>query len=205
MKKVSCLFLLFLTLNVVLHAPVAIAQSTQSALRFDLGENTGWVPYRVGKSVDQAGILSELVVLIEEYSGIKFESVNWPMRRAEFALIKGIVDFDFICTAWFQGGTYGRNFVISEPLFEINEYVITLKDKKHLFPTLESIYTKPIGTIAGYFYFDDYQFTRVDFRDEESLLKALKYERVDAIILEYETAKHWAKIQNGNGRASYDG
>ena len=187
---------LLLMLSLFSYGPAVIAQNNPTTLHFDLGENTGWAPYRTGKTAEQAGILSEIILLIEEYSGIKFENVNWPQKRAEFALLKGLVDFDFICTAWFPGGKYGRNFVISEALFEINEYVITLKGNKHLFPTLDSIYTQPIGTIAGYFYFDDYRFTRADFRDEEGLIKALKYKRVEAIILEYETAKHWAEIQN---------
>lgn len=192
--SISHMFLLMISIN--LYAPLVVAQAEPSVLKFDLGENTGWAPYRTGKTADQAGILAELILLIEASSNIKFESVNWPQKRAEFALVKGIVDFDFICTAWFPGGTYGRKFVISEPLFEINEYVITLKGNKQLYPTLESIYTKPIGTIAGYFYFDDYQFTRVNFRDEDALIKALKFKRVDAIILEQEAAKHWASIHD---------
>jgi hypothetical protein len=194
MKKMPVYFLMITIFSAFSLPPLVIAQDSTTTLHFDLGENTSWAPYRIGKTPGQDGILSELVVLIEKYSGITFTAVNWPMKRAEFALIKGLVDFDFICTAWFPGGTYGRNFVISEPLFEINEYVITLKGNKHLFPTLDSIYTKPIGTIAGYFYFDDYQFTRVDFSDEESLIKALKYKRVQAVILEYEAAKHWAEV-----------
>lgn len=195
MNKIS--ISLFLLLIVICsYAPLAAAQSETNVLKFDLGESTGWVPYRTGKTADQAGILADLILLIEETSNITFDSVHWPQKRAEFALVKGIVDFDFICTAWFPGGTYGRKFVISEHLFEINEFVITLKGNKHLFPTLESIYTKPVGTIAGYFYFDDYQFTRVNFRDEDALIKALKYKRIDAIILEQEAAKHWANINN---------
>lgn len=196
MKKILIYLLLSTIFSVFSFSSTVIAQTSSRALHFDLGENAGWVPYKTGKTIDQDGILAELVVLIEEYSDITFEAVNWPMKREKFALIKGIVDFDFICTAWFPGGTYGRNFVISEPLFEINEYVITLKGNKHLFPALDSIDTKPIGTIAGYFYFDDYKFTRVDFHNEEGLIKALKYKRVNAVILEHESAKHWADIHN---------
>ncbi|MBA6392433.1 transporter substrate-binding domain-containing protein [Colwellia sp. BRX10-3] len=41
-------------------------------------------------------------------------------------------------------------------------------------------------------------FIRADFRDEQSLIRALKHGRVNAVILEYETAKHRAKIHNLN-------
>lgn len=193
--KSVCIFLVIF-LNVMSFLTSAVAQEKTGTLHFDLGESKGWVPYRTGQDNSQSGILAELVLLIEQYSAIDFQPVNWPMKRAEFALKKGIVDFDFVCTAWFGGGNYGEQFVISEPLFEIKEFVVTLKGNKHLYPGLESIYGKRIGTIAGYFYFDDDKFTRTDFRDEDTLIQALKYKRVDAVILEYETAKHWAKIHN---------
>ncbi|ARD44371.1 transporter substrate-binding domain-containing protein [Colwellia sp. PAMC 21821] len=195
MQKISTCLFVTIIFSALFFTSVVIAKAKPSTLYFDLGENNGWVPYRAGKRIDQEGILSELVLLIEAYSGINFESVNWPMKRAEFALKKGIVDFDFVCTAWFEGGIYGNQFVISEPLFEIHQYVITLKGNKHLYPTINSTHTKTIGTIAGYFYFDDDEFVRADFRDEKSLVLALKHQRIQAIILEYESAKYWAEIQ----------
>lgn len=196
MRKISIYLLFSILLCNFSFASTALVPDKPVTLNFDLGESNGWVPYRTGHISGQAGILAELVLLIEAYSGISFEAVNWPQKRAEFALVKGIVDFDFICTSWFEDGAYGNQFVISEPLFEINQYVITLKGNKHLFPTLDSIHREAIGTIAGYFYFDDKEFTRADFRDEKNLMLALKHKRINAIILEGETAQHWAEIEN---------
>ena len=183
-------------LSVISIAPEAMAQAKPANLTFDLGESNGWVPYRAGKTIEQAGILAELALLLQSYTDIKFNAVYWPMKRAEFAMANGIVDFDFICTSWFGEGNYGSQFVISEPLFEIREYVVTLKNNKQLFPNLDSIHAQAIGTIAGYFYFDDNEFIRADFRDENNLMQALKYHRVKAVILEHETAKHWAKVHD---------
>lgn len=196
MKNLVIYTLLCILFSAFLCISKVSAEEKSTTLHFDLGENSGWVPYRTGKDESQTGILAELTLLLEQHTTIEFQNVNWPMKRAEQALKKGIVDFDFVCTAWFDSGNYGEQFVISDSLFEIEEYVITLKGNEHLFPTLDKIYNKSIGTVAGYFYFDDQKFTRVNFRDEESLMKALKYKRVDAVILEYETAKHWAKIHN---------
>jgi len=183
-------------LSVISIVPEAMAQAKPANLTFDLGESNGWVPYRAGKTIEQAGILAELARLLQSYTDIKFNAVHWPMKRAEFGMANGIIDFDFICTSWFGDGNYGSQFIISEPLFEINEFVVTLKGNKHLFPNLDSIHAKPIGTIAGYFYFDDNEFIRADFRDENNLMLALKHQRVKAVILEHETAKHWAKVHD---------
>jgi ABC-type amino acid transport substrate-binding protein len=118
------------------------------------------------------------------------------MKRAEQALVNGIVDFDFICREWLKNGDIGDDFVASIPLFEINEYVVTLKQNRDLYPTLDAIYGENIGTIGGYFYFDDDKFTRVDFLDENKLMKGLKHGRFNGIILDIETAKHWAKVND---------
>ncbi|MFQ3248523.1 substrate-binding periplasmic protein [Glaciecola sp.] len=165
-------------------------------LFFDLGSDGGWVPYRIGDEEGEKGILADLIELMESYSTINYQSVHLPMKRAEQSLIQGVVDFDFICSEWFPNGNIGDNFMLSDELFEINEYVITLKKNKELFPTLDSIYGHSVGTIGGYFYFDDDKFTRVDFIDENTLLKGLKHGRFKAIILEGETAKHWAKVND---------
>tara|TARA_R110000737_G_scaffold66431_3_gene94453 strand:+ start:615 stop:1379 length:765 start_codon:yes stop_codon:yes gene_type:complete len=198
MLKFFIFILLFITLCIASFSTAVLAQTQDkpASLSFDLGENNGWAPYRTGKTQEQAGILAELTILLQLYTDIEFEAVNWPAKRSEFALKNGIVDFDFICTSWFGEGNYGSQFVISEPLFEIREYVVTLKHNKQLFPNLDSIHAQAIGTIAGYFYFDDNEFIRADFRDENNLMQALKYHRVKAVILEHETAKHWAKVHD---------
>lgn len=196
MNKLYLVFFPLIFFSLCFFSSVVKGIDEPAVLHFDLGDNNGWVPYRTGKTIDQVGILAEVALLLEAYTDISFQSVNWPMKRAELALIEGTVDFDFVCTAWFSNGDFGSQFVVSEPLFEINEYIVTLKGNEKLFPTLERTYGKPIGTVAGYFYFDDSKFERVDFRDEKNLMKALKHQRVKAIIFEHETAKFWANFHN---------
>jgi ABC-type amino acid transport substrate-binding protein len=101
-----------------------------------------------------------------------------------------------VCLEWLTDGQLGANFVATVPLFEITEHLITLKNNVHLFPTRESIFNKRVGTIAGYFYFDDNEFIRSDFLNENSLILGLKKQRFKVAILERETAKYWAKRNN---------
>jgi ABC-type amino acid transport substrate-binding protein len=133
---------------------------------------------------------------LEADSGIQFQTVNFPQKRAAKALIDGLVDFDFTCLEWFKDNDLGPEFVATESFFEITEYIISLKKNVHLFPNPESIFGNRVGTISGYLYFDDDKFTRTDFLNENRLILGLKNDRFKVIILERETAKYWAKINN---------
>lgn len=169
-------------------------KSEQPKLYFDKGEQGGWVPFRTGAETGRPGVLIELTQAMQEYSEIEFIPVDLPAKRAEKALKDGIVDFDFVCLEWLKDGEPGENYVTTESFFEINEYLITLKKNTHLFATRESIFGKPVGTIAGYFYFDDQHFIRTDFLNESRLMLGLKRDRFKVVIMERETAKHWAKL-----------
>jgi hypothetical protein len=167
-----------------------------TTLYFDLGEKGGWVPFRNAEKNGGTSVFTDLSKALEADSGIQFQTVNFPQKRAGKALIDGLVDFDFTCLEWFKGNDPGPEFVATEPFFEITEYIISLKKNTHLFPTPESIFGSRVGTISGYLYFDDDKFTRTDFLNESRLILGLKNDRFKVIILERETAKYWAKINN---------
>jgi hypothetical protein len=173
-----------------------INNSPKPKLYFDMGEQGGWVPFRTGAETGRPGVLTELVKAMEEYSGIQFVPVNLPSKRAEKALKDGLIDFDFICLEWLKGGVAGEDYLATEPFFEITEHLITLKKNTHLFPSRESMFGKRVGTIAGYFYFDDDQFIRTDFLNENQLMLGLKHDRFKVIIMERETAKYWARLND---------
>jgi hypothetical protein len=78
----------------------------------------------------------------------------------------------------------GPEFDTTEPIFEMTQYLITLNRNTHLFPSRESMFGKRVGTIAGYFYFDDDKFIRTDFLNESQLMMGLKNDRFNVIILE---------------------
>ena len=190
------LFLIMCFVCILQSESFANDQKESPKLYFDLGGQGGWVPYRKAAVTGADSVFKELSDAMEKYSGIEFLTVNLPQKRAEKALIVGIVDFDFACLEWLSDNKPGEGFVATEPLFEISEYLVTLKQNTHMFPYRQSIFGKQVGTIAGYFYFDDRNFIRSDFLDENLLMQGLKHDRFKVIILERETAKHWAKINN---------
>ena len=163
-------------------------------LRYDLGQQGGWIPYQQSAQRGRLGIFEEVTILIQELTGIEFEAVHFPPKRAEKALLDGLVDFDFVCLEWLKEGRSSAQFVYSNPIFNVSEYVVTLPENAAAVPDRSAIYNKPVGTIAGYFYVDDDQFKRMDFLNEESLLLGLKHQRLTSIIIEKETARYWANL-----------
>lgn len=194
----NCRFAVALVLMLGLHLSVFPAQagSEEQKLYFHVSKEDGWVPFRTSAETGRKGVLEELSDLLQKYSDIEFVPVFFPTKRAEKALVDGLVDFDFICVEWLKNGDYGDNYVISEPFFEVIESFATLPKNAHLISTSKSAYNQSVGTIGGYFYHDDDRFTRIDFLNENQLTLGLKRERFKSIIIEKETAKYWAKVHD---------
>lgn len=193
-------FVLGLITVLAMHIPDSYASRDIEAetLYFDMGMEGGWVPFHTGAETGRKGLLIDLADALQAETGIQFTAVHFPPKRAEKALVDGIVDFDFVCLEWLKENKPGEKFVATNPFFEITEHLVTLKENKHLFPTRESMFGKTVGTIAGYFYFDDNEFIRTDFLNENSLILGLKSDRFKVAILERETAKYWASRNNVN-------
>lgn len=187
---------LVLILGVSINTFAAQTVDEKQKLYFHISKEDGWVPFRTSAETGRKGVLEELSDLLQKYSDIEFVPVFFPTKRAEKALVDGLVDFDFICIEWLKNGDYGDNYVISEPFFEVTEAFATLSTNSNLMPTPESAYDRRVGTIGGYFYHDDDRFTRVDFLNENQLILGLKRDRFKSIIIEKETAKYWAKVHD---------
>jgi hypothetical protein len=183
-------------LSCILVSLSSSAQVVKQTLYFDMDEEGGWVPFLTAAEPGKPGIMNEITEALQRHSTIKFIPIKLPQKRAKFALKEGSVDFDFICLEWLKNGVVGSEYVTSEPFFELTENFITLKKNATLFPTRESFNQQRVGTIAGYFYFDDHTFIRTNFLNENQLMSGLKHERFKVIILEQETAKHWAKVND---------
>lgn len=183
-------------LSCILMSFNSATQEKQQKLYFDVDSVGGWVPILAASEPDTPGIMTEITQAMERHLDIEFIPIKLPQKRAEVALKEGLVNIDFICLEWLKTSEVGSEYVISAPFFELKESFITLKKNVRLFPTRKSLHNQHVGTIAGYFYFDEHTFTRTDFLDENQLILGLKHERFDVIILEQETAKHWAKVND---------
>ena len=185
---------LFLTLSLLMSSSSGASESRR--LYFDLGLESGWIPFHRDFDGQSPGVFRLVTRAITQQTGIEFIPVNLPPKRAELALQAGLVDFDFVCLQWFADGNPGEQFVLSEPLFSIREYIITLKENAYKFAQPESYKGKPIGTIAGYFYHNAEDFIRVDFLSESLLMQGLQKQRFEGIIMEQGTATHWARVHD---------
>jgi polar amino acid transport system substrate-binding protein len=189
LSRTAALLFILMSLN-------SVAQEVQQELYFDMDTEGGWVPFLTAAEPGNPGIMTEITEAIQRHIDVRFIPVKLPQKRAEIALKEGLMDFDFICLEWLENGVVGPDYIISEPFFELTENFITLKKNSQLFLTRASLNQKHVGTISGYFYFDDHTFKRTDFLDENHLMLGLKHERFEVIIMEQEAAKHWAKIND---------
>lgn len=178
------------------HHSLAAAkvESNKPELTYDTGSTTAWFPFGYTGDKTHPGILIELITQVMAKAGIGLKSNPLPPKRAVYALEHGELDFDVVSPSWFKDGNIGEQYVSSKPIFVVSEYFITLKQKASQYQTLESIYGNRVGTVAGYSYFDDDQFTRVDFRSESELILGLNKNRFDVIIMERLAALHWARF-----------
>ncbi|WP_231731008.1 substrate-binding periplasmic protein [Lacimicrobium alkaliphilum] len=177
---------------------VAAGEADDNILYYDQGVEGRWVPYQRGAVAGTTGVFQQMTDAISRHVDIDFKTVNFPAKRAQKAMKDGLIDLEFISLEWLPGGEAGEAYVVSEPLFEVNEYIVTLQGNQHLFPNRQAYYGRTLGTIAGYYYFDDDKFQREDFLTESLLIQGLKRDRFKGAILERETAKFWASVHKAD-------
>ncbi|TLX48501.1 ABC transporter substrate-binding protein [Pseudoalteromonas phenolica] len=180
--KVTLLFnVLFICLLSTLGA------HAKESLRYNLAASESWYPYYIPDE-DKPGILGELIPLILDKAKIHGIELRFPPKRTIYAMDNGLLDFDVVSPVWFPGGDAGEQFVFSHKLFGIEEYYASL-DGTQLGPM---VYKEEVGTILGYYYFDENTFTRIDFASEKELVLALHKNRVERILIGDLPAKYWA-------------
>jgi polar amino acid transport system substrate-binding protein len=172
------------------------AEEPQKVLRYNISASDSWSPYYITKAPERPGILGELIPKILSLAKIASQIDHLPPRRSNQALNSGLLDFDVVSPSWFETGEVGDNFMLSAPIMTIVEYIVVLEKNKSLWSISENIKGRSIGTVMGYAYHDDDNYTRVDFKSERELIMALHKERVEAIISGELTALFWAKELN---------
>lgn len=183
---VACLMLCFIS-------GFAFAQTT---LKYNVNGSSSWVPYYIPNAPENPGILGEIVPLLLAKAQINIEKHNFPPRRTNYALDNGLLDFDFVSPSWFPNNDLGELFVQSSALLAIQENIITLKANAKDWQHADQLTGKAIGTVRGYLYHNDAEFTRVDFISERELIIALEKNRVKAAISGDLPALYWAKQLN---------
>ena len=174
--------------------PAFSSQEPKAVLRYNLGGTQSWVPYGYFGDPDRPGIFAEVIELILQRTGDPYQFYYYPPKRAGKAFKEGRLDLDFMSPSWFKNGDMGDEYVTTTTIFSLTEYVVTLPDNASRYSKPECIEGKRVGTVAGYNYYDEDKFTRVDFLSESALVEGLKKRRFDMVILEGITAQYWANV-----------
>lgn len=165
--------------------------AADNSLKYNLSGSNNWVPYYIPNKATP-GILGELIPMILAKADIQGIELKFPPKRTNQALEQGELDFDAVCSEWFPNQQVGPQFVLSKPLFTVNEYFVNLKGQTPSSP----IAGDDIGTVLGYYYFDEALYQRVDFKSEKELVLALKKKRLKRILIGDLTANYWAKYHD---------
>lgn len=167
-------------------------------LKYNIDPSSGSIPLVFSDDPALPGIFLEIIPLLMQYAEFETEQFNMPTKRAVKGLYAGKLDFDFINPDWITDQTSSETFVFSDSILDVTEYLISLYSKKGQFNSLDATYGKLVGTVAGYYYFDDNRFQRADFRSESEIILGLKYERFTVAIMQKTAAYFWANKHQVN-------
>ena len=171
---------------------LAAEEQNLPTLHYDLGGTKAWVPYGYTGIDDKPGIFADIVASVMQQANIAYKPYFYPAKRAENELQTGMLDFDFVSPSWFKDQDIGEDFVGSHGIFEVTEYFVTLANYNEKFSYPASISKQVVGTVAGYFYYDDNLFIRADFLSESELMLGLQKGRFKLTILEDYAANYWS-------------
>lgn len=183
---VSAFFVQSVSANTLNNTP-------ERTLKYSPSGSNSWFPYYIKNSI-RKGIVPDLIELILARAELTGQEVLLPPARTNLALINGEIDFDFINPQWLPAREKSTEFVFSEPIIPIVESFISAAttDIGQLKKLMQQSAKTEIGTVLGYYYYDDDTFKRVDFSSEKSIIKALKLNRVTYAICDNITAKYWS-------------
>jgi len=162
-------------------------------LKYDPSASGNWYPYYNPEDQHMPGIFAELIPLIMHKAGVEICKLSLPPRRTVKALHNGELDFDIVSSEWFANKTLGPDFVGSIAILPVTEYFVSLPENAAYSRYLENIYSGLVGTIGGYYYFDDNKFRRMDMPSENEVVLGLAKHRYKVAILEHATAIYWSE------------
>ncbi|WP_125716747.1 substrate-binding periplasmic protein [Pseudoalteromonas rubra] len=194
--------LLFITSWLVLSQDAVASALKQSkhasgsrhtvTLKYSISGSGTFYPYFTNDP-QHPGILPDLVAKILAQSALQGENIVLPAKRTNRYLASGKIDFDLISPAWLKAAQRSDpRFVFSQAILGIREYVVTRTPTE----PLRALSGLTVGTVRGYYYHDDDDFTRVDFESERALLQALNKGRVDRVIIGDLPARYWSEQDN---------
>ncbi|MBB1451491.1 transporter substrate-binding domain-containing protein [Pseudoalteromonas sp. SG43-1] len=186
-------FIRLLVLSPLLFVFFSYASINPTPLKYNVSASGSHYPYYTNDP-EKPGILPEIIEKVLDDANIAASHIDLPTKRITKYLQDEIIDFDVISLEWLSKSE--RNdprYVFSEPLIYATEMIVTLPKNAQHWQSADSLKGKNIGTVLGYYYFNDNTFERVDFPSEKELMTALSRNRVEAALVGKLTALYWAK------------
>ena len=179
---------------ILLFLPQAVLAEQQPVLKYNVTGSGNYYPYYIDDKIN-LGILPEIIKQVMQLADIQVEHIELPAKRTVKYLHQGHIDFDVISPEWLsQAEKQNPQFSYSDTLFTVDEYLVSLTNSVARWQQLDSIRNQPVGTVLGYYYYDDNRFKRVDFHSEKQLIQALKMQRIEVVIIDKLPALYWAKL-----------
>ena len=177
-------------------APAQADNPPLATLSYNISGSNSWYPYFIANNPEHPGIISEILPLLLKLAHIQGHILALPPKRTNQALETGLLDFDVVSPSWFENQDLGEAFIQSAPIMGINEYIITLPENAKNWQYIQAIKGQEVGTVRGYLYHDDNEFTRSDFTSEKELIKALHRKRIKLAISGNYPALYWSSQLN---------
>ncbi|MDO6835019.1 transporter substrate-binding domain-containing protein [Pseudoalteromonas carrageenovora] len=182
-----------LVLSPLLFVFCSYASINSTPLKYNISASGSHYPYYTNDP-KKPGVLPEIIEKVLDEANITASHINLPTKRITKYLQDEIIDFDVISLEWLpKNERNDPRYVFSEPLIYATEMIVTLPKNAHNWQSTNSLRGKNIGTVLGYYYYDDNTFERVDFPSEKELMTALSRNRVEAALVGKLTALYWAK------------
>ncbi len=198
--KHSPLHLIFSLFFIILYGAIFSSAHAASppALKYNITASGSYYPYYIDDE-NSPGILPEIIQHVLTLSNIDAQHIELPSKRTVKYLHLGHIDFDVISPEWLSEKERENDmFRYSDNLFTVEEYLVSLSKNINKWQDLEAIKKHPVGTVLGYYYYDDERFTRVDFHSEKELVKALQLNRIEVAIIDKLSAIYWSNWFNIN-------
>ena len=173
-----------------------LAELNSVPLKYNISSSGNYYPYYTNNPV-KPGILPEIIEKILNDANISASHVSLPTKRITKYLQNEVIDFDVITLKWLpESERNNPQYIFSEPLINETEIIVSLPENINNWQRADSLYSKNVGTVLGYYYHNDDLFNRIDFPSEKELMIALTRKRVDVAIIGKLPALHWSKQLN---------
>ncbi|WP_169719824.1 transporter substrate-binding domain-containing protein [Zooshikella ganghwensis] len=173
-----------------------IIKKIEPIIKYDITSSDSWYPFVFNDSSGKAaGIFVDLIPEILTRARLKGLPVKLSSTiSAQKSLDLGELDLDIESEAWHPNLKFDEKYFTSKTILSADDVIIF--HKKNTQHNLKLDYSKEVGTIKGYDYFDQSQFERVNFESEKELLIAVSNGVVKQGIIAKKSAMYWSKVLN---------